>query len=296
MRISTDLVHQRGVNAIFDQQSQLSKTQLQLASGLKLLTPSDDPAAAARVLDLNRSREVAQQHQDNIETVRTRLKFEESTLANAGNLLHRVKELAIQGVNATQNPANRAVIGGEARQLLDEMLSLANTKNLNDEYLFGGFKSKTQAFSGDASSGGFAYNGDDNQRLVEIGPNRQVSDGDPGEKVFGEVGVDSVFDALYRFAGSMETNSPDPTSIDEISASLERIVEARSSTGHRLRALDEQQNTNADYSIAVESTLAEIQALDYAEAASRLSQQSFALQAAQQSFARIQGLSLFNYL
>lgn len=296
MRISTAFTHQRGVDSILAQQSQLSRTQLQLSSGLELLTPADDPAAAARSLDLKRTMEVTGQHQDNIQTVRSRLQLEESTLNNASNLLQRVNELAIQGVNGTQNEANRAVIGTEVRELLDEMLALSNTRNSNDEYLFGGFRSKSQPFSGDPTAGGFGYNGDDNQRRIEIGPNRQVADVDPGENVFGEVGVDSAFDVLYEFAESMTNNTPDPTVIDDINASLERIAGARSNVGNRLRALEEQQNVNAEYSIAVESTLSDIQDLDYVSAISRFNQQASALEAAQQAYARVQGLSLFNQL
>ena len=52
MRISTSWSHQLGVNAILDQQAKLTETQLKLSTGKKILTPSEDPAAAVRLIDL----------------------------------------------------------------------------------------------------------------------------------------------------------------------------------------------------------------------------------------------------
>ena len=55
-------------------------------------------------------------------------------------------------------------------------------------------------------------------------------------------------------------------------------------------------NANDAFSLQLEQSLSEVQDLDYAEAVSRLNQQLLSLQAAQQAFVKVQGLSLFNYL
>lgn len=70
----------------------------------------------------------------------------------------------------------------------------------------------------------------------------------------------------------------------------------RAGAGARLNALDNQAEINADYQLQLQTTLSEVQDLDYAEAISRFELQLVALQAAQQSFSRISGLSLFNFL
>ncbi|MFT4920390.1 MAG: flagellar hook-associated protein 3 FlgL, partial [Zhongshania aliphaticivorans] len=41
MRISTSQLYANGVNSMLSQQAKLSKTQLQVATGQKILTPSD---------------------------------------------------------------------------------------------------------------------------------------------------------------------------------------------------------------------------------------------------------------
>jgi flagellar hook-associated protein 3 FlgL len=63
-----------------------------------------------------------------------------------------------------------------------------------------------------------------------------------------------------------------------------------------LNAVESQESINNALLEQLETTRSSIEDLDYAEAASRLSQQSVTLQAAQQAFVRVQGLSLFNFL
>ncbi len=81
--------------------------------------------------------------------------------------------------------------------------------------------------------------------------------------------------------------------LEEAEVQLDSV---RSKIGARMNVLDSLENNNANVKFIAESTLSKIEDLDYAEAISSLSQLTLTLQAAQQSFTRIQGLSLFNFL
>src|SRR3990172_2686413 len=118
MRISTAQMAQSGLKAILEQQSKLAKTQLQVASGKRIVTPADDPAGAAKILDLNQAAGVTDQFQNNIGAARQRLQLEEGTLTSAGDLLHRVREIALQGNNDTQNKETRTDLAHEVRERL----------------------------------------------------------------------------------------------------------------------------------------------------------------------------------
>ena len=289
---------------MLDQQSRLNQTQLQLSTGKKMLTPSDDPAAAARIIDLNQSIKQTEQYQSNINAARQRLTLEDGVLQNAVDVLHRVKELGVQGLNATNSPSDRTAIAVEMEELNQHLVGLANTRNANGEYLFSGFKSATQAFSKNTVSGGYTYAGDSNQRTIQIGETRQIADGDPGSNVFGTPtnslpaagsGI-NIFEALDRFAADMRSNSPNPASLDDISKSLEKMLTVQSSVGTRLNVLDRQEGLNADFVINMKTVLSATEDLDYAEAISRFNLQTVSLQAAQQAFTQVKKLSLFNYL
>ncbi len=187
MRISTNQINDQAVGAMLDTQTKAARTQLQLATGRKILTPADDPAAGASILGLKQAIAVNAQYQKNADTARARLHREESALTGVENLLQRVRELAIQGNNDSQNSQTRRAIASEVRERLSELLAIANTVDANGEYLFAGYQRHTQPFAADPA-GGYNYFGDQGQRFLEIGPDRQMADGDPGADVFQLIG------------------------------------------------------------------------------------------------------------
>ncbi|MCB1686503.1 MAG: flagellar hook-associated protein FlgL [Pseudomonadales bacterium] len=81
-----------------------------------------------------------------------------------------------------------------------------------------------------------------------------------------------------------------------IDNAMNRILEVRSQLGARMNTIDSARALHESLNLEGQRVLSDIQDLDFAEAASRLSFQSFLLEAAQQSFVRISGLSLFNAL
>lgn len=185
MRISTVQLNLQAVNAMLDQQAAVSKTQLQIASGKRILTPSDDPVAAARSLALSQSVSVTEQFQTNIEAADSKLSLEEGALTSVTSVLQRVRELTIQGTNDTNSSADRNAIAQEVRELLDELLRLGNSRDEAGEYLFAGYKTQTQPFA--LSGTTYTYSGDQGQRLLAVGPGRQVAMGDSGNDVFMDI-------------------------------------------------------------------------------------------------------------
>ena len=82
-------------------------------------------------------------------------------------------------------------------------------------------------------------------------------------------------------------------SIDQAS---DQVLAIRTGFGARLRELDALGTQAADQTLHYQAELSRLIDLDYAEAISSLTQQQTSLQAAQQSYLRVTGLSLFNYL
>lgn len=305
MRISTSWSHQLAVNAMLDQQAKLSETQLKLSSNKKYLTPSENPVAATSLIDLEQNIKESEQYQVNIGAARQRLGLEESSLSNATDALQSIQDLALRGLNGSISPENRKQIAEEIDLLKDQLLGIANTKNANGEYIFSGYKTDQKAFTHDDSVPPvYTYQGDTNQRKIEIGPDRQVADGDPGNEVFGNIppgpltpgSIENVFQAIETLSAGLKNNTPDPASLVDISKALERFSTVRASVGARMNALDVQENRNADYILDNKSTASEIGDLDYAEALSKFNLQEIALQAAQQAYVKVQNLSLFNYM
>lgn len=300
MRIGTLQMFRQGVDSILEQQSRLVHTQQQLSTGRRIVNPSDDPIGSARLIGLSESLQVTEQYQRNIQRVQSRLELEDSVLSSIGDALQRVRELGVRGLNDTNGPDERVAMAKEIRQILDEVLGLANRKGDNGEYLFAGFQGQTSPFSHDGA-GNFSYAGDQGQRSIQVGPARQVADGDPGQAVFLDIaavggGTEDLFTTLYSLATDLEANAPDPNSLDQLDSAMDHLLGFRATAGARLNAVDSQESINEALLLQLQQTRSSIRDLDYAEAASRLSQESVTLQAAQQAFVRVQNLNLFNFL
>ena len=300
MRISTLQMFRQGVGSILDQQTQLARTQNQLSTGKRIVNPSDDPIGAAQLVGLSESLRIAEQYQRNGEMARFRLEQEEAVLGSVLDNLQRARELAIQGLNDSNSAEDRAAIALEMRQILGEVLGLANRKDGNGQYLFSGFQVQTEPFT-DNGAGVFSYAGDTGQRQLQIGSGRQIADGDSGQVVFLDVpgtsgGTEDVFTTLYTLATDLEADAPAGNSLDQLDNAMEHMLKFRATVGARLNAVDSQRDINDALLVQLEEARSTIEDLDYAEAASRFSHQSVTLQAAQQAFVRVQNLNLFNFL
>ena len=305
VRIATPYMFAQGVNTMLKQQVGLSQTQVQLASGKRLQSPSDDAAAAVQLLDLKESKAKIEQYQRNANAGTARLEQEDIALEGIGNLLQRVRELTVQGNNGTLNPNDRAAIGEEIQQHMQSFLQLANTRDANGEYIFSGFQTDSEAFSYNpplppATAGTFTYNGDSGQRMLKVSDTREVAMGDPGT-VFMNLpanagGNTDIGGVLARISANYAAGNVDNDGLVDLDSAIERISSTRASVGARQNAIDDQSSTNDSLIVAVEQVRSTLEDLDYAEAISRFNQQLAALQASQQSFLKIQNLNLFNFL
>lgn len=300
MRISTAMIYQRSVDSMMDRQSALSKTQQQLATGKRILTPSDDPIGAARVIDLNIGLESIKQYQTNLDYAESRMILVETVLTSALNELQRVRELALQANNGALGADQRMGIAGEVRQILDQLLSLANTQDINDEFIFGGYQGMITPFSDDGL-GNFTYNGDQGKRLLQISDNRKIAVSEPGDMVFMDVpasggGIQDIFTTIYGFITDLEANNTSATVLADIDSAVDNIIKTIADIGGRQNAISSQRELNESNKFQLQKSLSVLQDLDFAEAISLFSQQLLGLQASQQSFVKIQNLSLFNYL
>jgi flagellar hook-associated protein 3 FlgL len=84
--------------------------------------------------------------------------------------------------------------------------------------------------------------------------------------------------------------------IEDLSMAQDAIVDRRAGFGARLNTIEQADAGRQATGVLLKTSLSELRDVDYAQAISQLNLEMTALQAAQQSFLKIQGLSLFNYL
>ena len=306
MKISTQLMFQRGSSQMSTVQSKLTQTQAQLAQGKQVINASDAPDQAATIQRLKSILNRQDSYQSSLNTVKNRLQGEESTLQSVSDLLVRAKEVAVQGANDTLNPGDRKGLATEMKALRDQMLSLANTKDSNDNFLFAGSRVKQQAFA-ENSSGVPVYRGDQTRMNVRVGEQRSIPINRTGTGAFVSVnrtdtdgtaigvGFFKVMDDLI--AGLNNSKGADVSrGVGELDNLQLGVSLARAEVGTNLNVVDQQTAVIEDTTLNLKTTLSSIEDLDYASAITKMNQQMLSLEAAQSSFAKVSKLSLFNFI
>ncbi len=184
MRISTPTLYERGIASIQDQTGKLLKLNEQIAAMRRVLTPADDPVAAARAMEVSQSISTNEQYRANQKSAENSLALEESTLGQVENLLQRARELAVDAGNGAYDNTNRGYIAKELRILLQDLVSQGNATDGNGSYLFSGYQGGTTPFSVSSATPPVAYNGDQGQRQLQIDASRRVATSDSGAEIF----------------------------------------------------------------------------------------------------------------
>lgn len=299
MRISTSMLYDLGVSSINTQMAQLLKTQQQVATGRRILAPADDPVGAATALENEKSLGVVNQYVSNIGSARSSLSLEETVLSNVGQVLQNARQDVVNGGNPTLSAANKTALATSLRSAYDQLLSLANSRDGQGNYMFSGFKTGTQPFT--QSSGAGVYAGDQGQNKLQISASRQIPITDSGQNVFkpGVAGSDP-FATIETFITALNsgtvTSSELTTALNGIDSAMNNVLRVRSAVGTRQNELDSTEITNQDSATQYQSLISQLRDVDYTKAISDLTRQQTGLQAAQKSFTTVQGLSLFNYL
>jgi len=398
MRISTNTIYAASTARMSEIQAGIVKTQQQISTGRRILSPSDDPIGAARALEITHSQAINTQFSANRQATINSLSIEEVVLQSSTSLLQDAKILAVSAGNGILSDADRKFMATELRGRLNDLLGQANSTDGTGNYLFGGFKSSSEPFSATATDA--QYNGDQGQRFSQAATSRQIAISDAGDSVFQNIrntgaqltaaatinagnGVasrvradgsatvtnndydikftsattydvinktlgttvssaqnysdgmpirfdgqelvitgtpasgdaftvrtpknQSVFATLSDLITALETpivGAPGKADLQRslttangnLDAALDNILTIRASVGSRLKELDSLNVSGDDKNVQFAEALQNIQDIDYNKAISDFTQQNTNLEAAQKTFIKISGLSLFNLL
>lgn len=402
MRVSTNSIYETGTNLMLQQQEALIKTQQQLSTGRRILTPSDDPISAAQALSITQSASLNDQYSVNRTSASSSLGLEENVLRKVTSLLQDIHSSTVYAGNASLTDTDRKILATELRSQLESLVGLANTTDEKGQFLFSGYQASTKPFVQTGLN--VQYVGDQGQRLNQVGPARQIAVSDSGTDIFdrikngnsvfttaadalntgsGIIDVGSVitpssltgdnyeitftvaagvatydivditmglpvslanayvsnnvinFDgmqlsikgdpangdkftvspssnqSIFKTVGDLITALETPssgqpggtrlanslnTTLQNINNNLEHILAKQASIGARLREVETLESVGSDLSIQFEQLLSQLQDVDFAKAASDLQRRQLYLEAAQQSYIKISGLSLFNYI
>jgi flagellar hook-associated protein 3 FlgL len=307
MRVTQAGFYNQASQQMREQQAKVFETQAQLSSGKKLQQPSDDPALATAINNLKSQIDVNQRYLSNLNHMQDTLKMQESTVAGSLDLVSRIKELSIQGANDTYSASDRKTMAIEVKELIAALADLGNTRGTDGAYLFSGY-SQGQAPFASSSTGEVTYTGSTDSLKVMVDDGRSMQLGISGSDIFGSVehldastGATSridLFTTLNNMHAALLTNDGDAIreNLDKVSSVHEHVIAQQSNIGSRMKRVETLSHAVEDKDYTYKVLQSNMEDLDYIEAASRLKNQSLALQAGQQTFTQLSDLSLFKYI
>jgi flagellar hook-associated protein 3 FlgL len=302
MKISTSFLFDRATERMGTIQNKLATTQAQMAVGKQILSPSAAPDQAAAIQRLKGEVERQDSHIRTLDVAMRRYTAEETALSASNDILIRLKELGIQAANDTLAPDDRKAIGVEMKALRDQLLSLGNSRDDSGNYLFSGTRVNTPAFAEDAT-GKVLYQGDQTQTRIPAGVERTVQFTRAGTDVFSRVVRENgqsvgFFDALDQMIAG--TNNSQTSKVQQGIADITQmhnsLTLSQAQNGSDQTVVQSQLDVLDEAALRFKSTLSEIEDLDYAEAVTRMNKEMMALEAAMGSFAKVSGLTLFDYI
>lgn len=332
MRLSTSQMFNSGMHNMLQSYSKLSQVHGQMGSGKKVLTPADDPVAAAQTLNTKTRLDVVEQYNRNIDFANKNLDLTESVLDQTESSLMTLKDLAIQLGSDQWSEDQIKASAKEAEEILKHLQGLVNTRNESGEYIFAGSQARSKAYEGNV------YQGDAVEREAQVADAVFIKMLTTGDRAFENLDVSKlatdenatfnpndprldpldpnhnpdlkvynnnmlgVIQYFVDSTGNGEGVGQEPNkeamrnAIQNLDLAFEQVSQTRSQIGSRQNTLDAIKDNNKDFADFAKQSISELEDLDWADAIIRLESSMLSYQASMQTISKVQGLSLFNFI
>lgn len=154
-RITNSMMTSKFLSNMKRNLNNMSTLQNQLSSGKEILRTSQNPFAATRNKQLANQISDNEQYNANIKDTSNWLDTTDTALAQAGNVMARIKELMVKAGNGAYSEDEIATIKNEVVEKSKELAQIMNT-TFDGAYIFGGTKGTSKPVTVD-SNGNLAY-------------------------------------------------------------------------------------------------------------------------------------------
>ncbi len=305
MKISSNQYYEVLTKQLAKQQESIGELQTQLATGKKTAVPSSDIESSLEGLSIKSVLQRQSAYETNLSYVKDRLTIEESVVTSFQDYVYRLKDLAITASSGTFSDEDIGFMKAEAEGVLEELISLSNSRDSQNSYLFSGTATNVQPFQKQAD-GSIAYKGNSAELNIQVDSGYEVQINSSGINLVGQVeritggnpkNLD-IFAITKDFIAALGTNTKADISrsIDEFDELGNQVGGQIANLGIRQNLLEERLEIIEEKKTVYEQLLSNIEDTDYSEAITSLSSDMLALEAAQNTFAKVTQMSLFNFL
>ena len=281
--------------ALEQTQQQINTDLQQIASGQSVNVPSDNPAAAAGLVQNGGQTAEADQFLRSISSVQGELQNADSTLSSVVTVLQRAITLGTEGANGTLNDSDRQAVAAEVQGIQSQLVNLANL-SYQGSFVFAGTDTQTPPYVLDATSpSGVRYVGNSKVNQITLGDHFTLQTNLPGSQLFSSPGHD-VFQALQDLITSLQNGTNIASAVGEVNDAYQSINAQRVFYGNGVNQLNSQQtflNTETTQLAQQQNTLG---GADLSKVISDLVNAQTARQATLEAVGQTQQTDLFNYI
>lgn len=268
---------------------------IEIASGRSVNVPSDNPTAAALLVENNDQATFNSGYLGSLTSIQGQFSTADSTLSSVTTALQRATSLGIEGANGTLSDADRAAIATELQGIQSQLVSLANTA-YQGRYIFAGTVTNTPPFVVDGSvPSGVSYVGNTDVNEVSIGSGYQLAVNQPGSQLFAAPGND-VFLAINNLIQQVQSNGDIADAVTAIGTASSYLSAQRVFYGNAMNQAQSQTTYLNSAKLQISQQENTLSAADLAEAATNLSQSQLDTQATLAAISKLSQNDLFDYV
>lgn len=276
-------------------QQQQNNDLLELSTGRRVNQPSDDPAAAAEIVQNHDQASQVDSFNQSLSSINGQFQTADSTLNSVETALQRAITLGVQAANeGTLSDADRGAIASELQGIKTQLVGLANT-SYQGRFIFSG-TAQTQPFVlDDNSPSGVTYAGNSDVNSVTVGNGYQLQTNVPGEQLFSAPNGD-MFQSMTDLINAVQSNNGIDSAITEVRGAFDNVTQQRVFYGNNMDQVTSQETYLNNVQVQLSSQENTIAGADIASVSSDLVQTENSRQAALQAIGLRPPVSLFDFL
>jgi len=172
--------------ALYIHSLEMARLQEQASTGSRINRPSDDPSSSYRVLTLNSQQISLGNHINNLTEALGTLELSSTVIQEIQSTVTDTKVRLTQVISGIYNDETRKQLADGINELLEQVVSLANTKHMG-QYLFGGSDTTSAPYLAERTNGqitSVTYQGSLENREIEVAPGIRSSVFQVGQDIF----------------------------------------------------------------------------------------------------------------
>lgn len=307
MRVSAQQSYNSMNNQFNTLSTRLQTTITQMATGKRILLPSDDPIAATRITQLNREQAAIEQYQSNINAASSSMNQQESVLDSVDNTLLSIRDDLLAAQNGTLDATDLSSYGSAIESATHSIVAALNYQDEDGHYIFGGTVNDKPPIvyedtDGDGEGDEYVYQGNDNHRETTVSNGVTIDTNVSVGEMFGDdLSILNTLDDVSKTLQDPALDPTDPAVSTDIQQAIDMVDRATEGLNTAIASLGERQNTigmlsdaQTGVSDANQDLIGQLQDLDYGPATIEFTGLQMAMEATMKTYAKVSDLSLFN--